>query len=846
MTDSAPTAPRASGTDYERPSRAGATPDIDYFISRRGASAEVAQEVADVLTEAGYTVIVQDYHIRYGANFVAAMHEALKRCRHFIALLSEDYDDAPFTGAEWTNFYSVASQSSGARRFIALRVEDCRPQGLLAGFVFGDLVGVKDPQERKRRILLAVEGRAAAAPRGARIFESVPPRDLNFIGRDQRLAELHALLMDADQPTAITQAAIHGLGGIGKTALAAEYAHRYADEYDGVWWAPAEQRMLLVASLAALAARLDPRLADEPDQEKAAKAGLRQLGRTSRPYLLIYDNVETPETLRDLVPSVGARVLVTTRWTDWSGRAAEVKIDVLGPDAAIEFLQKRAGRTDRAAAARLAEALGRLPLALDHAGAYCRLTGTTFDDYREKVDARIRRAPKGAAYPASVSATFALAIEKAAAEQPAAETLLSFFAFLAPERIPLGLVSTDIVDEEARAEALMALSAVSLIEHDQLEDGSPAITVHRLVQAAMRAWVTVHRLVQLAMRERVAEHGNTSANVALVTRRLLDAFPAGAVGNPKLWPTCAVLLPHVLALRELALWDDASAASRGDLLQRAGGYLQGVAAYREAEPLLREAVAVGEKTLGRAHPDVANKLNSLAHLLWTTGRYAEGEELYREAIAISEKLLGRDHPDVAIRLNNLARLLNDAGRRAEAEPLIREAIAIGEKALGREHPDIAPWLNNLAIILNETGRDAEAQALYREAIAIGVKTFGRDHPEIARAYNNLARSLRSTGEFAEAEQFARDAIAIQRTLLGRDHPILARTLENLARILLEMGRSNDALIEAQAALAIHEKVLGPHHAWTKDSARTSAECELATSRRQMPGAHDDRSDDDQP
>jgi tetratricopeptide (TPR) repeat protein len=823
MPDSAPTAAQATGADHERSPRTGVNPDIDYFISRRGASAEVAQEVADVLMEAGYTVIVQDYHMPYGANFVGAMHEALKRCRHFVALLSEDYDDAPFTGAEWTNFYSVASQSSGARRFIALRVEDYRPQGLLAGFVFGDLVGVEDPQERKRRILLAVEGRAAAAPRVAKIFEGVPPRDLNFIGRDKRLAELHTLLMDADRPAAITQAAIHGLGGIGKTALAAEYAHRYADEYGGVWWALADQRTVLVASLAALAHRLDPRLADEPDQEKAAKAGLRQLGRTSRPYLLIYDNVETPETLRDLVPSVGARVLVTTRWTDWSGRAAEVKIDVLGPDAAIEFLQKRAGRTDRAGAARLVEALGRLPLALDHAGAYCRLTATTFDDYREKVDARIRRAPKGAAYPASVSATFALAIEKAAAEQPAAETLLSFFAFLAPERIPLGLVSADIVDEEARAEALMALSAVSLIEHDQLEDGSPAITVHRLVQAAMRAWVTLHRLVQLAMRERVAEHGNTSATVALVTRRLLEAFPAGAADHPKLWPTCAVLLPHVLALRELAAWDETSAAISGDLLQRAGGYLQGVAAYREAEPLFREAVAIGETTLGREHADVANRLNSLAYLLWSTGRYGEAENLYREAIAISEKATGRNHPEVAARINNLARLLNDAGRREEAEPLFREAIAIGEKTLGRQHPDIAPWLNNLAILLNETDRNAEAQSLYREAIAIGAKTFGPDHPEVARIYNNLARSLRSTGEFAEAEKFAREALAIWQSALGREHPLVGRGQENLARILLEMGRGKDALIEAQAALAIHEKVLGPDHAWTKDSARTCAD-----------------------
>src|SRR5205085_10735314 len=170
-------------------------------------------------------------------------------------------------------------------------------------------------------------------------------------------------------------------------------------------WASAEQRTTLVASLAGLASRLDPRLAQEPDQEKVAKAGLLRLAHLENPFLLIYDNVEAPEIIRDLLPPAGARVLITSRWSDWSGRAAEMKIDVLGAEAASAFLQRRAGRDDPHGAVRLVEALGRLPLALDHAGAYCRLTGTSFDAYRERIDAGIARAPKGSAYPASVAAT---------------------------------------------------------------------------------------------------------------------------------------------------------------------------------------------------------------------------------------------------------------------------------------------------------------------------------------------------------------------------------------------------------------------------------------------------------
>jgi class 3 adenylate cyclase len=119
------------------------------------------------------------------------------------------------------------------------------------------------------------------------IFENVPPRDLNFTGRKDALRLLHRLLVKAQRPAAIIQAAIHGLGGIGKTSLAAEYAYHYAGEYAGVWWAPAETRTGLVTSLAALAARLEPRLADEADQEKAARAVLAHLARSIMPYLLV-------------------------------------------------------------------------------------------------------------------------------------------------------------------------------------------------------------------------------------------------------------------------------------------------------------------------------------------------------------------------------------------------------------------------------------------------------------------------------------------------------------------------------------------------------------------------------
>ena len=233
--------------------------------------------------------------------------------------------------------------------------------------------------------------------------------------------------------------------------------------------------------------RVRGRIAEEADIEKAAKAALRRLAEQREIWLLVYDNVAAPEEIADLLPAAGARVLITSRFSDWSGWADEVSLDVLPIEEAMAFLQDRAGRRDEAGARTLAEALGRLPLALDHAAATCKRTQMSFAAYATKASSLIAAAPRGAGYPRSVAATFDLAIDDAVRQCPAAEALMAFLAQCAPERIPMTLVEGAIDDEAERMQALAALSEVSLVKHDPFEDGTPAVTVHRLVQAVARA-----------------------------------------------------------------------------------------------------------------------------------------------------------------------------------------------------------------------------------------------------------------------------------------------------------------------------------------------------------------------
>src|SRR5262249_32635537 len=150
--------------------------------------------------------------------------------------------------------------------------------------------------------------------------------------------------------------------------------------------------------------------------EQVGKAVLRRLAGQRATWLLVYDNVAAPDAIEDLLPSVGARVLITSRFSDWRELANEVTLDVLPLEEAGSLLQSRTGRSDAVGAKRVAEALGNLPLALDHASAYCKRTQATFAQYTEKASNLISTAPRGAGYPRSVAATFDLAITEAAAQ----------------------------------------------------------------------------------------------------------------------------------------------------------------------------------------------------------------------------------------------------------------------------------------------------------------------------------------------------------------------------------------------------------------------------------------------
>jgi TIR domain/NB-ARC domain len=469
----------------------GGSDKYDFFLSRRGSVAAIAREVESALAERGYRVLTQDYDIPLGASFVEAMHEGIRSSRDLIVLYTHDYESSPYTRKEFTSFTAQAMGSAEERHVVILRCEDLPLEGLLADNVYQDLVGVEDHVERKRRIIAAAERHSQAAPPPPRPFIGVPPRIASFTGRAKQLDELDAILM-RDKSAAVTQAsvgraAVQGMGGVGKTSLAIEYAHRFRGLYAGVYWCPAETRTGLLSALADFAATLGAAKPEEADVEKAAKAALRRLAEQHATWLLVYDNVSRPNEIADLLPSAGARILITSRFPEWRRWAGQVALDVLPLEEALALLEKLTVRVDAPGAKTLAEALDCLPLALDHAAAYCGLTQMSFADYAAKASMLIAELPSGVDYPKSIAATFNLAIAKAVAHCQAAEPLMAYLAQCAPERIPMTLVEGAVEDKAERTKALGSLAEVSLVKHDSFEDGTPAVSVHRLVQAVGRA-----------------------------------------------------------------------------------------------------------------------------------------------------------------------------------------------------------------------------------------------------------------------------------------------------------------------------------------------------------------------
>lgn len=658
------------------------------------------------------------------------------------------------------------------------------------------------------------------APRTAlpAIWNIPYPRNPFFLGRDAELAEVRRHLQ-AGQATALSQPqAISGLGGIGKTQLALEYAYRYQQDYQAVLWARAESTEELVASYIALAKLLQLPEYDGKEEDIIVQAVKTWL-QTHRGWLLILDNADELALLPDfLPPSMGGHMLLTTRAAATGRLAHRLEIETLLPEQGALFLLRRsallapnatleqASAQEWQLAWQISEELGGLPLALDQAGAYLEETGTSLVSYwqiyqQHRADLLEQRRGLVADHPASVATTWSLSFRQIQEKSPSAADLLRLCAFLSPDAIPEevltasaslpGPVLAEVAGDSLRLDrAIEALRAYSLIRRDPK---GKTLSIHRLVQVVL----------QDTMEE--AERRSWAERVILLVN---EAFPCP---DHDTWPLCERLMSQAWTATQFIEQYQMSSVEAERLLEKMGYYLWDRGSYAEAEPLYQQLLCIREQHLGAEDPKVASALDHLADLYWRQGKYTQAEPLLLRALEISEQQLGPEHPQVASVLFGLATVNRCQGKYAQSEQLYLRELRICEQQFGPEHPQVVDPLNNLAAVYHDQRKYAEVEPLYLRALQISKQQLGSEHYKVGYSLLGLAGLYRNQGKYAEAEPLYQQTLRLWEQHFGSEHPEVGRVLPGLARLYHYQGKYAEAEPLYQRALRIWEERLVPGH-----------------------------------
>ncbi|WP_262845867.1 FxSxx-COOH system tetratricopeptide repeat protein [Sphaerisporangium corydalis] len=823
----------------------------EFFVSHADTDVQWAEWIAFELESAGYGVILKAWDIRPGDNRLDKIDEALSTCRHTLYVLSAEHDAevAARTAAQYLGL------QGRERALIPVRVDDgggdVSPS--IGALVPIDLRDVDDEDEARRRLLAGVAERAERVARagfpnrsGKRVrFPGAEQEvcelrghrpDPRFTGRDDMMADLYRALR-ANRSTSTVQA-ITGLGGLGKTQVAVEYAFRHGIAYDLVWWVRAEDPSTLRGDYAELATELGLPF----EQDDQAIAALRQALRRRNNWLLIFDNAEDPDELLPLLPERHTgHVLITSRRPEWPH--AELRhLDVLPVPAAVEYL-RHWGRVSSADTAKdLADALGCLPLALEQAASVIAdgMAATDYLDQLHKQSPELFMQGRTGNHQATIASTWRVSFDRLADRSPAAVALFRLAAFLGAEAIPL--------DRLVPVPGMPAELAEALTDPFRRTEATKALREYSLAKTG-DGLMSIHRMVQAVTRTELAADESRWAAFALAT--MSTAFP-NEVGDPASWPTCETMLAHALSSAQHARRLGVDIAGTIDLLDRVGRYLLARGRSDRAAAVVEDALKSAKqlptdaleylrcrntqglillsqgdhhrarqaqeevyqariRKLGEDNVETLRAGRDLVEALYRQGQWAQATQLQNRLVETFTAALGADNLETVTASAYQATLLRSAGQYQRTRNLEERVLEARRRLLGEEHPDTLNAIANLATTLHSQGEYDRAHTLEEQVLDARRRLLGEEHPHTLNAIANLAITLHSQGEYDRAHTMAEQVLDAHRRLLGEEHPHTLDAIAGLATILYSQGEYDRARTLEEQVLDARRRLLGEEH-----------------------------------
>jgi tetratricopeptide (TPR) repeat protein len=671
--------------------------------------------------------------------------------------------------------------------------------------------------------------------RAPEVWGKIPQQNRNFTGRKELLERLHAGI--AKQVTAVVPEppvphTLHGLGGVGKTQVAIEYAHRYRGEYGLVWWISADQPVLLLSSLAALAPHLGLPSATAIGIEDCASAVIKTL-ESGHPYdkwLLIFDNADQPEDLKDLLPKGPGHILITSRNRRWQelDTVDTVAVNVFTRQESVEFLKKRVpGDIDSGDADRLAEALGDLPLALEQAGALQAETGMAIDEYLRQLTEHatlLLGEGRQTEYPVSMTAAWSLSVSQLKNSLPEAIELLRCCAFFGPEPIPLDVFVP--VSAEVGAKPLIAIDPKmrALLSNPVLL--TRAINqLGRFALARIDDWtrsLQVHRLVQALLRDELdpAEQTRIRHQVHLL---LAGAAITRAPDENQNWDRYLELLAHAVPARINACHDPFVRKFCLDLVR----YLYSSGDYKTSRSLVQQLI---EEWEGDPEADVRDAFTAKWHLGNVVRALGEDTfDLNRQTLEQMTSQLGADDRVTLLQFNSYGGDLRARGRFWDALNHDKESLERHGRIIGEGDRATLRCMNNLAVDYGLVTDYERARDLYIETLQLQhLPNSGVSPTEVLIVRGGLARIVRLTGAYEDARYLGNDAVAFGRINLRPDHPWTLRTAKDYSIAMRRGGSVDEALDLARDVHAQELRIFGPSHPDTLAAAMNLANALRAT------------------